>query len=162
MPKRSNKKISLVESTIGRFVDGRPKLPSGLAGSISHKYPYVVTLAGLKTEVLSLGVDIERVDKWNAKTAAVFSLSRDFSNFEDLNLPFHIFSSILFSAKESAFKALRAISDADTITLKTISPSISLITNNIYNFSVCLAAYQCSGHAIVIDNKWVIATAWVD
>ncbi|MBR8843162.1 4'-phosphopantetheinyl transferase superfamily protein [Pseudoalteromonas sp. JC3] len=159
--KEAVKKVSPTKPTIGRTDDGKPIPPCGLTGSISHKYPYVVALAGLKTEVKSIGVDIERVDTWNTQTASVFSLSRDFSCFANLNLPFHVFSSILFSVKESTFKALSVISDADAITLKTISPTISSVTNNIYQFSVTLAAHQCSGRAVIIDKNWVIAVAWI-
>ena len=159
--KETIKKISSTEAIIGRTEHGRPVLPDGLIGSISHKYPYVVALVGLKEDILSLGIDIERIDKWNKDTASVFSMSKDFSHFDNLNLPFHIYSSILFSIKESAFKALKAISESDDITLKGISPSITSVNDGIYQFTFSWAAYQCTGRSMLVGKKWVVATAWV-
>jgi len=159
--KETIKKISSTEAIIGRTKQGRPVLPCGLTGSLSHKYPYVVALVGLKKEFLSLGIDIERVDEWNTDTASVFSLSRDFAHFDRLNLPFHVYSSILFSAKESVFKALMALGENEGITLKGILPIITSVTTGVYQFNFSWAAYQCSGRAILLENKWVMATAWV-
>jgi 4'-phosphopantetheinyl transferase EntD len=159
--KQAVKKISSTEPFIGRTIDGKPTLPRGLTGSISHKYPYIVTLAGLTTEVLAIGIDIERVDNWIPLTVSAFSLSQDFSDFENLNIPFHIFSSILFSAKEGAFKALKTIDESDSVSFKEISPIFTLENNSIYNFYVSSSVHQCSGRVIVIDDKWVIAMAWI-
>lgn len=158
--KEAIKKISPIDPIIGRTFDGKPTLPSGLTGSISHKAPYVVSLAALNTHVLSLGIDIERVDNWDHNSSSIFTTHQDFTSFKNVELPFNIYCSILFSAKESAFKALNTISNDEGISIKGLSPSISQFSKSLYYFSLNVAGFQCMGRIAIID-KWVVATSWI-
>lgn len=159
--KETIKKVTLRKPVIGRTTRGLPKLPSGLTGSISHKYPYVTSVAGLKSEILSVGIDIEIVDSWEPNTVSVFSTDQDFIKFEELGMSYYKYSSLLFSIKESAFKCFSALNAYEQVTLKTLSPEITLVNEIMYEFSLQMNALKCSGRAIVVNDTWAIATCWI-
>jgi len=92
-----------------RGKDNLPLWPTEIVGSITHSGPYVSAAAALRTDVLSLGIDSEEIfDQKTAKDLVKEILNPDEKKF----LSFHNFREIItliYSAKESVFKALYPI-----------------------------------------------------
>ena len=91
------------EAVIGMGDDGAPLWPSGLAGSITHTTGYAAAVAGAFG---GLGIDAERVGGVAPKL-----WPRLFNDVERAALAKHpdadVAATLLFSAKEAAFKAWR-------------------------------------------------------
>ena len=146
--------------TIGRSQDGRPILPLSIVGSLSHKYPFVVSMAAYKSKYVSLGIDIETIDNWNEKDSPVFVNSSDLALREHINLPFNEYCSIVFSAKESAYKALKHANTGTTLNIRDISPGLQQLTKDTYEYSVLNGDIICHGR-LFLTRQWVIAACWI-
>lgn len=157
--RESVNKIHTDSFLILRGIDGRPLLPNGIVGSISHKYPFIVSVAAQSYQFPAVGIDIERVDDWSPKTASIFTTPIDFFDYELLDLPFNQYCSILFSAKESLFKVLMVAREYEGLGMKSISPTIVKVSQEIYGFHMSYEATRCTGQVQIID-QWVVAVCW--
>ena len=96
-------------AVLGRESDGRPRWPQGVVGSISHCEGACVAAAAEDQSFAMLGIDVERRVPLPEGVLALVA-----SPEEIAALPYHAFptsrpaplDTILFSAKESVFKAL--------------------------------------------------------
>lgn len=93
---------------IGTGPQRQPIWPEHLCGSISHTAKRAICLMATKTQVLSIGVDIE---EWinpkqvpNIHTLVINNTESQL--LKQLPLPFSNAFTVIFSAKESVFKAL--------------------------------------------------------
>jgi enterobactin synthetase component D len=104
--RRIDPSINLPPETLWPGPDRYPHWPESISGSISHKSGRVVIAVASAKQVRSIGVDIETVmDVEKAERVATRILTPD----ELLHIhPSHIAKtvSLLFSAKESLYKAL--------------------------------------------------------
>ncbi|CAI3805424.1 4'-phosphopantetheinyl transferase family protein [Rheinheimera sp. MM224] len=146
--------------TIGRSEDGKPILPPGVVGSLSHKYPFVVSIAASNNEYCSLGVDIETIDNWSEKPSPVFVNSSDLALHEHIDAPFNEYCSILFSAKESAYKALKHAKSDTSLNIRNISPGLRQLAKDTYEYSVLNGDIICHGR-LLLTRPWVIAACWI-
>ncbi|MCX7280224.1 MAG: 4'-phosphopantetheinyl transferase superfamily protein [Alphaproteobacteria bacterium] len=94
------------EAAISMGADGAPQWPSGILGSITHTSRYAAAVAGEANFFLGVGVDAERVGGVTHKL-----WPRLFNEAEQAHLAGRIdadvAATLLFSAKEAAFKAWR-------------------------------------------------------
>ncbi len=91
-----------------REKDRSPKWPANTLGSISHTGKLAVALTGHTNNTKAIGIDIEgimKVKQAEKISDIVFSGQQPF----DLNLGFELQTTLLFSAKETLFKALYPI-----------------------------------------------------
>ena len=94
------------EAAIGMGADGAPQWPTGVLGSITHTRGYAAAVVGEASSFLGVGVDAERVGGvtrklwprlFNAAEQALLAARTDADES----------ATVLFSAKEAAFKAWR-------------------------------------------------------
>lgn len=94
------------EATIGMGADGAPQWPAGILGSITHTSGYAAAVAGAANSFSGVGVDAEKVGGVTPKL-----WPRLFNTAEQANLAERadadVAATLLFSAKEAAFKAWR-------------------------------------------------------
>lgn len=94
------------ETAIAMGADGAPVWPPGLVGSITHTSGYAAAVAGDASSFSGVGVDAERVGGVTAKL-----WPRLFNAAEQAQLSGRadtdVAATLLFSAKEAAFKAWR-------------------------------------------------------
>lgn len=96
----------------------RPVWPQNIVGSISHSDNYAVALVSYKTNVLSVGIDIEEIDSVSGKIESILSLvitdteNKLLNNFDIYNAnnfkKDHLLY-LMFSAKESLFKYINPL-----------------------------------------------------
>ena len=91
-----------------RAEDGRPLWPPGITGSISHSRQYCAAVAAYSCDFAAIGIDIEeggRVDR--AIAERLFTVQElDFLERGAAKLPLPVARTVIFSAKESAYKAV--------------------------------------------------------
>ncbi|MDI6798122.1 MAG: 4'-phosphopantetheinyl transferase superfamily protein, partial [Desulfatibacillaceae bacterium] len=88
---------------------GLPLWPQGFIGSISHKQNAAVALAGPKGSLLGLGLDLEyRADPIGEAVARRICLAEELAWVSADKALFHQRTRMLFSAKESVYKAFFA------------------------------------------------------
>lgn len=94
------------EAAIGMGADGAPQWPTGVLGSITHTRGYAAAVVGEASSFLGVGVDAECVGGvtrklwprlFNAAEQALLAARTDAD----------VSATVLFSAKEAAFKAWR-------------------------------------------------------
>lgn len=85
-----------------------PLWPNGIVGSISHTNTQAICLVGLREHVDYVGVDIENwLSRETAKEIAdTLVTKRELSNIAELHIDEEKVLTIIFSAKESLFKAI--------------------------------------------------------
>jgi 4'-phosphopantetheinyl transferase EntD len=94
-----------VDAEIGRGPHGEPVFPSGVVGSIAHAAGWVVAaVATRRSGVLSLGVDVHPADHLSGSVADLIGVPREVRSAPAL-VTGGLASSVLFSVKESVFKA---------------------------------------------------------
>lgn len=94
------------EAAIGMGADGAPQWPHAILGSITHTSGYAAAVAGEENSFSGVGVDAERVGGVTPKL-----WPRLFNAAEQAHLAGRsdtdVAATLLFSAKEAAFKAWR-------------------------------------------------------
>ncbi|MDO6496573.1 4'-phosphopantetheinyl transferase family protein [Photobacterium sanguinicancri] len=114
-------KSSVASIKIGEF--RQPLWPNGVVGSISHCSGHAIAMVGMKSdECVSVGIDIEEViNALCAREIANQVLSKSESVFAELFEEFQYFLTLIFSAKESIYKAIfpfvKQILDFDCVRL---------------------------------------------
>ena len=89
------------DAVIRRAVSGAPLWPPGFVGSLAHDDVIAVAAVGRRTEVLSLGIDVEPAERLPEDVAAIVQTPDDILGDIDERLA----SRLLFSAKEAVYKA---------------------------------------------------------
>ncbi len=94
-----------IDGEVGRGPHGEPVFPSGVVGSIAHAAGSVVAaVAARRSGVLSIGVDIHPAEPLSRAVADLVGGPREFRGAPVLASS-GLAASVLFSAKESVFKA---------------------------------------------------------
>lgn len=148
------------EFFIKRTEYGKPELPTDVLGSISHKHPFVVSLAGFTNQYSSLGIDIDKVEDWDEKTISVFVNDSDRANYKCLDIPFNHFCSLLFCAKECAFKALNHKHNYKSLSIQSLSPKFKRENSDYFEFTLDVTDSECVGRIQLLEH-WVISVCWV-
>lgn len=103
--KFTNCKLDKLESKSDRSI----AWPLGYVGSVSHSKEYVLVAMASDTNLLSVGVDIEKLGRLKDKMERIILTDLDLKNHPDLSKD-QLFT-LIFSAKESLYKALRPLVD---------------------------------------------------
>lgn len=94
------------DGPILRAESGAPLFPAGIVGSISHTISHVTAAVGLRSECISVGIDIERLDRSIAPAIASRILTEpERSRLSDKNGAETEQLLRTFSLKESVYKA---------------------------------------------------------
>lgn len=95
-------------STIGRNADGSPQWPCGILGSISHCTGLAIAAVGHQTDCRFIGVDVMRLPSPESAKLIYNQIvfDEEFDLFESDGIGDSLTASIIFSAKESLYKAL--------------------------------------------------------
>ncbi|MBN8612711.1 MAG: 4'-phosphopantetheinyl transferase superfamily protein [Deltaproteobacteria bacterium] len=135
---------------------GRPVVPSGFAGSISHKHQYVVAAA---SRGMSLGVDLEKIEQQDAGMASRVLSSRELSRaVTDPQMLSPRGVALAFSAKEAIYKAASDMSQ-DDIDFEQID--IPLTSSLHYTGWVTLPARLLLRHQRPIGVSLLASEEWV-
>jgi 4'-phosphopantetheinyl transferase EntD len=94
---------------VGRDHRGRPEWPAGFTGSITHTQGYCAAAVGDASEVSSLGIDVELNRPLPAGLVDDVRSPGDRCPTEQLTSMGVSWSSLIFSAKESVYKALNPL-----------------------------------------------------
>lgn len=97
-----------INISVGINTDRSPQWPSEIVGSISHSQQIALSACGLSTNIAGIGIDIEHlINKAAAKD--VFELIAEPNELQIKTMqqwPFEERLTLIFSAKESLYKAL--------------------------------------------------------
>lgn len=93
-------------SPVMRAPSRAPIWPTGLTGSISHNDVYAVSIVSKLSAYRSLGIDIEESEALDRDLWSVILHESELENLGNHPLPEALSAKVVFSAKESLFKAL--------------------------------------------------------
>ena len=162
--------LGLGHHDVGTGAFREPLWPAGILGSISHndKYAVAVAIDQAYTGGIGVGIDIESV--LNRATLALIEQSvlssSELDYLRKLNTPvaLEILMSLVFSAKESFFKAsfntVGRYFDFDAIALKSVDMDRRAITFEVrVRLAPQLAAGLCqSVHFVLLDDSTVFTS----
>ena len=94
---------------VGRDNQGRPEWPAGSTGSITHTEGYCAAAVGDVSEICSLGIDVELNRPLPVGLVDEVRSPGDRCPIEQLDSMGVSWSSLIFSAKESVYKALNPL-----------------------------------------------------
>lgn len=91
--------------------DRSPKWPSGILGALTHTDRWVMTAVAASGHFLGIGIDSEEISRATPieKIAQSFADEQEKQLMHYANLPLRTWLFLIFSAKESLFKALYPI-----------------------------------------------------
>ncbi len=91
--------------------DRSPKWPSGILGAVTHTDRLVMTAVTASTHFLGIGIDSEEMSRTTPieEIAKTFADEHEKQLIHHANLPLKTWLFLIFSAKESLFKALYPI-----------------------------------------------------
>jgi 4'-phosphopantetheinyl transferase EntD len=138
------------EAAIGIGDDGAPLWPQGVLGSITHTSLYAAAVAGEAHRFAGLGIDAERVGGVTPKL-----WPRLFNAAEQAQLSGRadadVAATLLFSAKEAAFKAMRL---RGALAFRDIAIDLGA-----GGFTADRAGTQLSG-GFAVEDDLVLTLAW--
>lgn len=88
-------------AAIGRSAAGAPLWPTGIVGSLAHDDEIAVAAIARKSDLLSVGIDVEPSEPLPEDIAAIVALPGDLCG----SVKAHLAGRVLFSAKEAVYKA---------------------------------------------------------
>lgn len=147
-------KIGITPSPVLRGEHDEPLWPQGLIGTISHSYNWAVSAVAKQKDCFALGIDIEYIDQnVAAQLADHISTPEEKNWLNEISLLRYLRFYLLFSAKESIFKALyplyHTFLEFQDATLSWIpTPDLPPPTNKMFS--------QSSIHADQIPNNHVL------
>ncbi len=99
------KKLGMPSENILTGNEGEPLWPDGICGSIAHTHKAFCSVAALSSEYLSIGIDIEDIQRNITDGAAKFIVNNDeFNWLKQTGGKKEEYIKLIFSAKESIFK----------------------------------------------------------
>lgn len=132
---------------------GKVQWPPGFQGSISHCCHLAVAVVSPKA---SPGVDVERVQRFSHTMIKLMCSRNEMAMLEALqNVRLDVAASVIFSAKEAAFKSLTHLDDAHSI--RRIEVSEMVFRQNSGSFSAVsqegdqVKGYFALGHGAIIS-----------
>lgn len=140
-----------------RSKSGLPLWPTGIVGSISHKNGYAVAIVGCNRDFKSVGCDIEFSEDLCEEVWSTFATKDEVIITGNKKLPVNKFANVLFSIKESIFKALYPLNNSPTLSIREIKPRVNFIGNtHVMRFSAEYANAVCMGRAVI--NEKLVAS----
>jgi enterobactin synthetase component D len=99
-----------LRGTVGRRPDGTPAWPAGVTGSITHTHGFVSAAVASTAEVGAIGIDSETILTAGraCRIGRVFASADEIAAAVAAGLDRETAVTLIFSAKESLFKALHA------------------------------------------------------
>jgi len=97
-------RLGVPATPIGRGSAGQPTWPSGTIGSITHCAGYRAAAVARSTQLQTLGIDAEIDDALPPEVVASVLVAEEIDWIEKAG-PLHHWDRVLFSAKESVYKA---------------------------------------------------------
>lgn len=89
-----------------RLNDGRPKWPAGIIGSITHCDDMCAAIVSPYSNIQGLGIDIETSVPFERDTHSIILTQSEIINYSRSNDQLPSWENIIFSAKESVYKAI--------------------------------------------------------
>ncbi|MFS8045949.1 4'-phosphopantetheinyl transferase family protein [Rhizobium sp. BR 314] len=93
--------VGIENAVIKRATSGAPLWPPGFVGSLAHDDVIAVAAVGRRTEVLSLGIDVEPAEPLPEEVAAIVQTAGDAL----VDVDGHLACRLLFGVKEAVYKA---------------------------------------------------------
>lgn len=151
---KSLKEIYEGKFIIGRQESGAPELPKNVVGSLTHKFPLVASICAKESDYKALGIDIEKHSSWNPGVTPTFITKQDLALNAGLDIKTDILCTILFSAKESSFKAISFKSKPTLPSLLDISVNLEQTTDHAFKATITWCDVVLNG-IVVIYASWV-------
>lgn len=132
---------------------GAPLWPSDYIGSISHCADFAVAVVGRSSMINYFGVDIEDAIDVDTKVIAMLSSSSELENIALLSLespPDIFWNTVLFSAKESVFKAVFCATQCPA---KPRDISVHINADGIF-YSACNVGDIMPG-PLLLEGRWL-------
>lgn len=147
-----------INSQVGRAKSGRPLWPDGYAGSISHTGNFAIACVVRSDTPCRVGIDMEIVmSEQMAQELAPLLLTEEDRRYIDF-MPFNQLVTLVFSAKESLFKALHrdigyvfGFDEAELVYLDDCSVKLRIkndLSNRWVKGSIIEVSYKCVGSVI--------------
>lgn len=105
--------LGLESSPLLADSDGRPSWPTGVAGSITHKYLYAVAVGTSEPSVASLGVDLEFTEELTRDQIQRFLSPGEFGLPDQLALSASDATNLVVAVKEAVYKAQSPVANAE-------------------------------------------------
>lgn len=147
----------------------QPEWPAGFAGSISHSRSLAGATVLQEPEVQGVGIDIEHVvsEQELVSLRTQVLTAREGAYLESLDIPLHLTATLVFSAKETFFKAafssVGRYFDFDAVSVRHIDFKNRVIRLDVMeNLSASFSrGYGCDVSFHMIDIDAVLTTfAW--
>lgn len=163
---QSIRKLNRYANEISMNADRSPSWPDGLIGSISHCRQYAIAAVACRNLIQSVGIDVENL----LDSTSAHAMADGFLRTEEIALcPFSDFgryATLVFSAKESLFKALHPLTgryfeplDARVMDCDEQSLRLELLINLDLNWQSGRILHI--RHGIHEQNVWTfIKTRW--
>lgn len=125
--------------SVGMNKDRSPNWPDGIVGSISHSQNHVIVSVADGSQFLSLGVDVEMkmTDRISQMCTSTIFVEGEQNLYKNSWLGFEEFVTLVFSAKESIFKAIYPIVgfyfDFDAVRLLGLDKDLKTMKFSIVN-----------------------------
>jgi enterobactin synthetase component D len=99
-----------VAGAVRRRLDGTPAWPTGVTGSITHTHGFVTAAVALTARAGAIGIDSETIlsAERARRVAGVFATPAEIAAAQSAGFDRETAVTLIFSAKESLFKALHA------------------------------------------------------
>jgi enterobactin synthetase component D len=158
-------KFKLEISSFTKDSKNRPIWPSMIVGSISHSKEAIYLAFGDSKEYLSIGIDIECIERFNGESHKKFVTNDDVKVVLGLN---EIeLRALVFSSKESLFKLLNPLTDtyfgfefAAVVEVDTDSKLFTIILLKSINDKFSINGYdKFIGHYDFIDGQVITTLA---
>jgi 4'-phosphopantetheinyl transferase EntD len=144
--------------------DRAPIWPRGVVGSITHCPGYCAAAVADTANILGLGIDAEIWTGFPACISSDIANAEEYRSGADLSLGDSIFHCLLFSAKESIFKAINPLIN-EFFDYRSVSLSLNLLKNS---FSISstkvdnLKPYiDCLSGKYMISRQYILTSALV-
>ncbi len=162
---RALRDLGAVAHTIGAHDDGAPAWPAGVHGSIAHADGVIAVLASADPRLTGLGVDVERVQVLGAELRAQLCApgeEREFGRaLGDGWRDDPAAHTLLFAAKEAAFKAHRPRGGTPLAAMRIVSLAHRSRRSGDFAF-VRTGEITAPGHGVWVANgRRIWTAAWM-
>jgi 4'-phosphopantetheinyl transferase EntD len=147
--------FGIAAPTIGQTPDRAPIWPLGVVGSITHCADYCAAAVARSSEILSLGIDMEKVEPLTPEMAQIVCRDEEMLAFPppprlDLDWPL-----LAFSAKEAFYKCYYPTTRT-YLDFHDVSIRFQIIGDNCGEFSVQLVNLDKPGEGVIrsVVGRW--------
>lgn len=160
--------LGLAHFTVKTGAAREPVWPPGILGSITHNHRYAAAVALRHAEQAGIGIDLEEVVEAEMQeilaTTVVSAPELAFLSALAVKLDFNVLLTLIFSAKESFFKAaynlVGSYFDFDAMTILRVDVELQMLWFRIEK-DLCAALRTgdtCSARYAFIDSKTIVTS----